>query len=229
MKKILTLTLILPLLFSCNPNREREGVVNPGEINERLNDISNYPTVVINGQIWLSKNLAVSNFRNGDSIFYAATLDDWIYAADHNIPAWTFFNFWEPIDEDFYEIRFYNWHAVNDTRGLAPKGWRVPSLDDWDELLKHYIINEEKTRELKSEENWDIDGRGNNASGFNAKAFGHCDAIAGFANDGISTGWWTSNEYNSEEAWYITLNKYDNLGKFEWEKGSGMSIRLVKD
>ena len=30
--------------------------------------------------------------------------------------------------------RLYNWHAVNDARGLCPSGWHVPSDGEWTTL-----------------------------------------------------------------------------------------------
>ena len=29
----------------------------------------------------------------------------------------------------------YNWYAVNDLRGLAPTGWHVPSVEDYQTLI----------------------------------------------------------------------------------------------
>ncbi len=29
---------------------------------------------------------------------------------------------------------FYNWKAVDDTRGLCPDGWRIPSDTEWQQL-----------------------------------------------------------------------------------------------
>lgn len=30
--------------------------------------------------------------------------------------------------------KLYNWYAVNDPRGLAPQGWRIPSNGEWTTL-----------------------------------------------------------------------------------------------
>jgi uncharacterized protein (TIGR02145 family) len=34
--------------------------------------------------------------------------------------------------------KLYNWFAVNDSRGLAPDGWHIPSDIDWD-ILTAYL------------------------------------------------------------------------------------------
>ena len=31
--------------------------------------------------------------------------------------------------------KLYNLFAVNDPRGLAPEGWKVPSKEDWSRLI----------------------------------------------------------------------------------------------
>jgi uncharacterized protein (TIGR02145 family) len=234
-KKIsLSFTVILVCVLSACSNSNSDststGYVSEfAEIETALNDINTYSTTEIQGQTWLAQNLAVSTFRNGDTIFQATSEEEWVNAGDNNIPAWTHFDHREAYYSDECEVKFYNWHAVNDPRGLAPEGWRVPTIKDWDDLLKHYILYKEKIDELKSEENWDMDGRGNNLSGFNAKAYGYCGDYAGCANNGLSTDWWTSEEYNAEESWSITLNKYNDINKYESAKGAGFSVRLIKE
>jgi uncharacterized protein (TIGR02145 family) len=224
--------IALCLLCACSENTDSTttGFTSEfAEIEAALDDINTYPITEIHGQTWLAQNLAVTTFRNGDTIFHATSEEEWVNAGDNNIPAWTYFDHREAYFEDDYKVKFYNWHAVNDNRGLSPEGWRIPTLDDWNELLKHYILDNEKIDELKSEENWDMDGRGNNLSGFNAKAYGYCGDYAGCANNELSTNWWTSEEYNAEESWSIALNKYNDINKYEWVKGAGFSVRLIKD
>lgn len=233
MKKIQSLTLILiPIIMACDHGRnllaEREKEAQA--IETSLNDITNYPTVTIGEQIWLAHNLGVSVFRNGDTIFQATTEEEWIKAGDNREPAWMYFEYWEPYADDrVLKGKHYNWFAVNDPRGLAPAGWRVPTTNDWNELLRHYVISEEKTRELQAEHTWEMPIRGTNLSGFDARAFGFCGSHSGCYNDGISAEWWTADSYNEEEAWYITMNRYQDLGILEWEKTAGLTVRLIKE
>ena len=79
------------------------------------------------------KNLDVSNFRNGDPIKRARSLDQWVKAAENSEPGWCYYN-----DNGIYGSKvgkFYNFYAVSDLRGLAPYGWKVPSSNDWEELF----------------------------------------------------------------------------------------------
>ena len=86
-------------------------------------------TVTIGTQVWMTKNLEVSTFRNGEIIPEAKTKDEWIAAADNHTPAWCYYDN-NPANGTKYG-KLYNWHAVNDSRGLAPEGWHVPTDEEW--------------------------------------------------------------------------------------------------
>jgi uncharacterized protein (TIGR02145 family) len=229
MNKLYLLALMLWCNFSCNPYKKEFGLPNPDQINAQLNDPSTYPVFETNTQIWMAQNWGGNQFRNGDTLFFAATLEDWIYASDHYIPAWCYQHFWEPSSEELFSNRFYNWHAVNDPRGLAPEGWRIPNVEDWEALLIHYIDDEEKIKELKSVSGWDGYENGNNTSGFNAIPYGLCGDMDGFMNEQIGAYWWTRDRYNTEEAWQINISSDNSIRKSEMDLGAGMSIRLIKN
>ncbi|NDB42022.1 MAG: hypothetical protein EB035_03505, partial [Actinobacteria bacterium] len=44
----------------------------------------------------------------------------------------------------------YNWYAVNDPRGLAPEGFQIPEIEDWDELVYH--LGDDAGKKTKSDE-----------------------------------------------------------------------------
>jgi hypothetical protein len=87
----------------------------------------------IGNQIWMTKNLNVDTFRNGDSIPQAKNIEQWIIAAENKLPAWCFYQFDIQFGKKYGKL--YNWYAVNDARGLAPKGYHVPSISEWTVLL----------------------------------------------------------------------------------------------
>ena len=89
-------------------------------------------TVSIGDQIWMCKNLNVAYFSNGDPIPEAKTEEEWLLAEDEEKPAWCYYDN-DPANGEIYG-KLYNWHAVHDPRGLAPKGWHVPSDAEWKEL-----------------------------------------------------------------------------------------------
>jgi len=75
------------------------------------------PYVLICTQQWMENNLDVTNYRNGDPIPYVTDATEW---AGLTTGAWCYYNN-DPANGNLYG-KLYNWHAVNDTRGLAPMG-----------------------------------------------------------------------------------------------------------
>jgi uncharacterized protein (TIGR02145 family) len=48
------------------------------------------------------------------------------------IPSWCHYNF--DSENGKLHGKLYNWYAINDPRRLALAGWRIPTIDDWNEL-----------------------------------------------------------------------------------------------
>ena len=86
--------------------------------------------VVIGLQVWSAKDLDTDCFANGDQIPQVFSSQEWIEANDKKQPAWCYYEF----NED--NGKLYNLYAINDERGLAPKGWRIPTVSDFEQLLK---------------------------------------------------------------------------------------------
>ena len=129
-------------------------------------------SVKIGHQEWSTKNLCVTHFRNGDPIQEVKNYDDWMNAINSNTPARMSYRKSKKKGETYGF--FYNWHAIIDKRGLAPIGYKIPSKNDWDELVN--FIGEEKAGEkLKSDTLWKPSSwceKGTNEYGFNALAGG---------------------------------------------------------
>jgi uncharacterized protein (TIGR02145 family) len=87
--------------------------------------------VGIGGLEWADNNLNVAFFRNGDPIPEAKTASEWEKALIENKPAWCYYM----NSADNRRGKLYNKHAVNDARGLAPKGWRIATTEDWISLF----------------------------------------------------------------------------------------------
>jgi uncharacterized protein (TIGR02145 family) len=95
---------------------------------------SNAQELKIGNQIWAENNLNTVVFHNGDSIFQARSNQEWIDAASQGIPAWCYAN-----DINFAnQEKLYNIYAIRDDRELAPEGWKVPSFEDFKELMDFY-------------------------------------------------------------------------------------------
>lgn len=229
MKKISLISAMFVLVTSCNSFRNNQYNFEEDAIKSRLNDIANYPVITVGEQTWLAQNLAVTRFSNGDTIFFAKDIKDWTYAGDNDIPAYAYYRFWYPGDEVELGKVFYNFYALTDPRGLAPTGWRIPSVDDWDELLKNYVFPEDKIRQIKSVESWGGYYAGNNMSGFNGQPLGKIEASSAYFDENPNAIWWTSNSINDEEVIMIEISGEDQVTKFETNKEDGLNVRLIKN
>lgn len=72
-----------------------------------LVSLTNAQTVTIGTQVWMTKNLDVVTFRNGDPIPQAKTSEAWKKAGESKQPAWCYYNN-DPANGAKYG-KLYNW------------------------------------------------------------------------------------------------------------------------
>jgi hypothetical protein len=171
--------------------------------------------ITIGKQVWMVENLNVEKFRNGAPIPQANTADEWIKAGNDKQPAWCYYNN-DPTNSKKYG-KLYNWYAVNDSRGLAPTGWHIPSDSEWAEIEKYLLSNENSQSGLFS-----ILG------GFRLGE-GKFNRIDEFA------GWWSTTEGNANFArGRATYGNGIKLGALNddmsyGEKRIGLSVRCIRN
>ncbi|MBM2817242.1 MAG: hypothetical protein HW421_4004 [Ignavibacteria bacterium] len=180
-------------------------------------------------QTWMKCNLNVDHYRNGDPIPQVKNAANWIFL---KTGAWTYYNN-DPAMGAIYG-KLYNWYAVNDSRGLAPSGWHIPTDEEWNELEKYLGGDSIAGGKLKEAEfeHWKIPNIGaTNESGFSAIPGGWCGANDGTFNlIGISGVWWSATAYPPTLAWTrILLYNSPNLYRNNNFKGFGYSVRCVKN
>lgn len=192
-----------------------------------MSDINNKETVQIGDQIWQTKNLNVDRFQNGDIIRQVLNDDEWEQRTKDGKPAWCYYNNNQENSKKYGKL--YNWWAVNDKRGLAPKGYHIPSNLEWMKLINFLGGIMVAGNSLKSTDGWKRNGNGNNESGFNAIPAGKRYIKGGF--ESFDQGyWWSSTESNTYMAWFYLL--YFNDGEVienQAYKDAGMSIRCIKN
>jgi uncharacterized protein (TIGR02145 family) len=115
-----------------------------------LEHISGAQTVTIGTQVWMTKNLDVTKFRNGDPIPEANTVEEWVKAGENKQPAWCYYEN-NPANGTKYG-KLYNWYAVNDPRGLAPVGYHVPSDAEWTRLKD--FLGSDAGKKIKNTSGW---------------------------------------------------------------------------
>ena len=198
----------------------------------------------VNDVIWTAKNLNVSTQRNGAVIPQVQDQEKW---AKLTTGAWCYYKNSSANGTTYGKL--YNWYAINDPRGLAPKGYHIPSVEEWHQLFNflegpepgynemgfQYIklADDCARNKMKNKTGWHSvgaimypeDGNGTNASGFSALPGGNRGRYD-FSNIGYDGCWWSS----STDVKFASLSAND-IGDFfdQAEKISGMSVRLVKD
>ena len=144
--------------------------------------------VTIGNQVWTSKNLDVSKFKNGEEIPEAETKDQWKAFSDANEAAWCYY-------ENKTEYgKLYNWYAVNDPRGLAPAGYHIPTDAEWTTLTNYLGGETIAGAKMKSKTGWGNDGNGTNSSAFAGLPGGCRDDNGVFDDIGADGYWWSSSE-----------------------------------
>jgi len=185
--------------------------------------------VTIGSQVWMSENLYVKQFRNGDPILFAQTNEEWMKAAQNKQPAWCYFNNDSTTAKQHGLL--YNWYAVNDRRGLAPQGWHIPSNNEWEKLFDFLGGKSVAGKKMKSKTGWANDGNGTNETGFSAYASGRRDKECIYKCQQVWGVWWSVTEASADLAWSIGIvylsdgiSVSDEHRKFE-----GLSVRCLKD
>ncbi|MCY7309930.1 MAG: fibrobacter succinogenes major paralogous domain-containing protein [Chitinophagaceae bacterium] len=190
------------------------------------NDGAGQASVKIGQQEWASKNLNVATFRNGDAIPEAKTNEEWYKASMEGKPAWCYYDN-DPKNGVKYG-KLYNWYAVKDPRGLAPRDWHVPSDKEWIKLTDYLGGVVGVGNKMKNKEGWIKNGNGSNESGFSGLPSGNRSGT--FGSIGDSGAWWSSTEHNTDNAWYRDLSySDDDIFGGDIDKGCGFSVRCVKN
>jgi uncharacterized protein (TIGR02145 family) len=232
--KMINKKLIFPIamvgfivLFSTRCKKDNEYIDTVTDIDGNV-----YHTVTIGTQIWMVENLKTMKFFNGDLIPNITDDMEW---SDLTIGAYCNYN-----NDTNYVItygRLYNWYAVNDPRGLAPKGWHVATDSEWT-TLTNYLGGDSvaggKMKEIGTTHWHSPNPDATNESGFSALPGGYRFFTIGeeFGNIGHTGGWWSSSEGNSNVIyWYMfCIDSWVHRSEgLELEKNIGLSVRCVKD
>jgi uncharacterized protein (TIGR02145 family) len=187
------------------------------------------PSVTICNQIWMQKNLDVSTYRNGDNIPQETDPTAW---ASLTTGAWCWYN----NDSASYASTYgklYNWYAVNDSRGLAPLGWHVPSDSEWLTLgacLGGDSIAGGKMKEAGTVHWLSPNTGADNSSGFTGLPAGYIsDGAVMYGLDFLSL-FWSSTETSTDTAVYYFFNNNSSyLYRNNLTKKHGFSVRCLRD
>ncbi len=187
-----------------------------------------YNSVNICGQEWMAKNLDVSTYRNGDpipcvtdpAVWATLTTGAWCYLL--NDPTWS----------AGCLGKLYNWYAVNDSRGLAPAGWHIPTSTEWTNLTTCLggLGVAGGAMKVMYTFHWTSPNTGaTNSSGFAALPGGLRSDAGVFSTPGNSAVWWLPNQINTTQASSATIvYNSSSVGGGALAKTYGLSVRCIK-
>lgn len=167
-----------------------------------------YPIVRIGNQVWMAENLRYESK----------------------------YSKYNPNNKDIRYGRLYDWDALMGTfpeKGLCPKGWHLPSNEEWQTLKK-----EKTATALKYNQYWDKKNEHLallNASGFNALPAGKYNRLSNtFSDLGKSAYFWSSTEVTMMYAVHYQLYMHQSGSDIferneDVDKYNGFSCRCVKD
>jgi uncharacterized protein (TIGR02145 family) len=202
--------------------------------------------VTIGQQVWMSENLNVDKFRNGDPIPEVKTDDEWENAGNNEQPAWCYYNN-DPANGDKYG-KLYNWYAIRDPRGLAPEGWHVLRYEEWGVLVKYLGGDVTAGLKIKNPSGWTNVGelgtkiniksdQGTNETGFSGLPGGY--RFSGFHNIGAKVEWWSSTSTSKGQVYrgaHTRTLSFNDGWRYNYVfdddqtyKSNGCSVRCVKD
>jgi len=178
-------------------------------------DGKKYKMVKIGSQTWMAKNL---NYNANGSKCYEN----------------------KPANCDKYG-RLYDWATA---MKACPKGWHLPSNEDWDKLYRFVdntngtdspYISETAGKFLKTVSGWKDEkgkpGNGEDKYGFSALPGGFCDHDSRFNFAGCWAVWWSASEYDHDlYAYNQHLICTDKVAYWSYnDKYYLFSVRCVKN
>lgn len=213
MNKIIIIIFLLPLIC----------------FSQKINEVK------IGTQIWTSENLNVDVFRNGDPILQVRTQEEWNEAIKNHKPAYCYFlnkkvqN--DPVNGEKYG-KLYNWYAISDIRGLAPKGYHLPTIDEWQILINFLGGESIAGSKLKNSSGWapqekySFEKKGSiivnyNTNGSNSSGFCALGGQYSFFGDkiGVSGYFWSSSQN------YNVINT--NNSEIDWKENNCGGIQIL--
>ena len=241
MKRIVFGLLLSMTLFSCS-----------NEENKTQNKINARPTVpIINGevqigtQVWMTKNLNVSRYRDGTIIPQVTDPTQW---ANLTTGAWCYYEN-NTANGTIYG-KLYNWYAVAGIydefswdnpvlrKKLAPIGWHVPTNTEWSTLTNYLGGQSIAGGKMKATGIIEL-GNGlwqnpntaaTNESGFIGLPSGYLTNDIGFANLGSNGYWWSSSKGPTRTAYLRILNyNFGYTSSSTYPMDYCLSVRCIRD
>lgn len=197
-----------------------------GSVTDQCGNV--YKTITIGTQTWMAQNLRTTKYNDGSEILNVPETSKW---TSISTGAYCSYNDSNSLDTITTYGYLYNARAVN-TGKLAPKGWHVPTDEEWS-ILMSYLGNRTIAGAMLKEEgtvHWTNPNDANNNTGFTALPRGLRDELGTFTGMRIWAFFWSSTPNNSTYNWgrYMIYGIPDVYVDF-FNVKMGMSVRCIKD
>lgn len=167
-----------------------------------------YPILAIGKQIWMAENLRVTRYRNGDTISYITDTAAWSACTTG-----AYCNYNNDTGNVATHGRLYNWHAINDSRKIAPEGWHIPTDEEIATLVAWLAKDTTSAETIKAK---GLSGYRHRQGTYHTRDF---------------NGYWWSNSRSFEiYAWSPRLfTGFADVQRNRYEGSYGLAVRCVKD
>ncbi len=211
-------------------------------------NVINDSLVQYDNRTWLSTNLRTSFYANGDSIPEAKTYADWKRLNKERKGCWCYYDFNHSPSFTKKYGKLYNYYACVDKRGLAPKGFHVPTEQEWMDLAEKLGGTGIAGKRMKAPEDWYTEASGDNSAKFNVIPGGMLKASPSAAeenayeyefrdaNPGFNAFFWILTEKDASEEYPHYAKSFNVFHKGGWVqvltvnyKECGLSVRCIKD
>jgi len=137
-------------------------------------------------------------------------------------------------------------YTLSEAIAAAPEGWRVPSRDEWQELIDFAEGSPDRMakgyaptagRKLKAASGWNECGNGTDELGFAALPDNYGNASGFLYEPGTNGIWWSCSprldedgkEMENKIAVYGMYCKSNAVGVYDFDGSPALSVRLVKN
>lgn len=206
-----------------DPEPEPENFQTCGDI-ETDADGNSYETVQIGDQCWLAEDLRTTKYRDGSSIPNVTGDNEW---AGLSTGAWVYYAN-DDLNSDVIG-KLYNWFAVNDSHGICPTGWKIPTDDDWKNLeIELGMISDEANNVEWRGTDINVGNKLQASDGFSADLNGSRAPNGAFSAGGRNGSWWSSSASDGTTVWTRLLHAdFSGVYRSNSNKSFGLSVRCI--
>jgi uncharacterized protein (TIGR02145 family) len=190
-----------------------------------------YRYITIGTQTWMTSNLKVIHYQNGDPITNGVSNFDWALGTTG---AYTF-----PAGDSANDAVFgklYNIYAVQDNRSICPAGWHVPTDGEWETLELYEGMNPADTGTLDFRGTIGAKFLEGGSAGLNIQKSGYLypdSPVPSYDGLNVYGGAWSSTrstDVGLDNLFFRIFNLSSDPGPIYKEYGNyGLPIRCVKD